>query len=325
MIYIIYLSLFIVFLVVGGPAHAQADRYRVEILVLTHLHHGEEPEERNRLADFSESIDFLTPPEEDAADEMGAEAEAAADLEDDAAGVTPAGDIGANLADAPILEIEAEDPATAVVHIEEMSEVMQEAWRRLRLSAPFRPEQYLSWEQSTDEPFPSLRVHDLEVIMIDDPYADLRELLEALQDVEQAGENGERDSVVFGDPSSLVPTEESEDPQLPDPTYFYRLDGSVMLKRSRFLHLDLDLRLREAVFEEHAPARRNLLTAYPGDAKSPQGVAEPPRPSSFLVYRLKQSRQVKTNRLEYFDSPVLGVLAYISAVETEVKPGDEAR
>ena len=47
-----------------------------------------------------------------------------------------------------------EEPWADVIAVESMGDVMLEAWRRLRLSARFRPEQYLSWEQSADEPFP---------------------------------------------------------------------------------------------------------------------------------------------------------------------------
>ena len=46
-------------------------------------------------------------------------------------------------------------------------------------------------------------------------------------------------------------------------------------------------------------------------------------PDSSLAFTLKQSRQVKTGRMEYFDSPVLGVLAYISLVETAAEDGGE--
>jgi hypothetical protein len=169
-----------------------------------------------------------------------------------------------------------------------MSNVMQEAWRRLRLSGPFRPEQYLSWEQGDQEPFPALRVHDLKAVMIDDPWAEFR--------IEP-----DNSATVFADAAGL------DGPALPDPITYYRLDGTVMLKRSRFLHLDLDLELREPVWAQ------DILVA--------QGMADiddqPVQPSSFQVHEMKQSRQVRTGRMEYFDGPVLGVLAWITAVEEE--------
>jgi hypothetical protein len=36
---------------------------------------------------------------------------------------------------------------------------------------------------------------------------------------------------------------------------------------------------------------------------------------------MEQNRQVKTGQVEYFDGPVLSVLAYVTAIEPE--PGDD--
>ena len=275
-------------------------RYRVEILVLTHLRHEAIPAEVDSLRDFSESLDFLV------AEDDGEEGEDTADpgtetIPSDealAAEQDPDNELlpDANLEEAPWADVE---------FVETMSEVMQQTWRRLRLSAPFRPQQYLSWEQGADEPFPLLRIHDTEVILIDDPYAELREAAAAGEKTSQA--------VVFSDQGNILPGASEEEPELPDATLFYRLDGTVMLRRTRFLHLNLDLVLREAVFDDPAEALAPVLsqesrTAAPG---------EPPEPTSFLVHALEQSRQVKSNRMEYFDGAVLSVLAWITSVEVE--------
>jgi hypothetical protein len=211
-----------------------------------------------------------------------------------------------------------EEPWADVIAVEDMSDVMRETWRRLRLSAPFRPEQYLSWEQSADEPFPSLRIHDLEVLQIDSFCTDLSETA-AFEAMEDDKEDEDR-PVVITNQGNILPgtaSEEAvenaaEEPELPDPTLFYRIDGTVMLRRSRFLHLDLDIELRQAVIDQQ------LLTPAPtlGD-ESESGEPELPLPPSFLIHQLKQSRQVKSRRMEYFDSPVLGVLAWITPFETE--------
>ncbi len=74
-------------------------------------------------------------------------------------------------------EDQPEDPWADVIAVEDMSDVMRETWRRLRLSAPFRPEQYLSWEQSANEPFPSLRIHDPDVLLIENSCTVLHETL----------------------------------------------------------------------------------------------------------------------------------------------------
>jgi len=284
-----YLILFIIYLLNVTPALAQDTRYRVELLVLTHLEHDQQPREHKQLEDYSQATDFLTPPE--------LEEEAA--IEDEV-GEDEVGEDEAEEKEADLVEtLEAEEPdPNAVVHVEEMSDVMSEAWRRLRLSAPFRPEQYLSWEQGSEAPFPTLRLHDLEEAMIVDPYAEQRlELLEQEQ------------STVIADPAGFDTVDETEEAGLPDPTVFYRLDGAVTLKRTRFLHLELDLQLREAVWDEET-------LAIVADLASEH---EKPRPSAFLVHALQQSRQVKTERMEYFDGPVLGVLAFITSIQVEAR------
>ena len=276
--YSYYLILFSICLLIITPALAQDTRYRVELLVLTHLNHDQQPRELKHLEDYSPATDFLTPPEPQ---EEGAEENAeAADL--------PEVDEAGNL-------LEEQNP-NALIHIEEMSDVMRESWRRLRLSGPFRPEQYLSWEQGSEAPFPALRVHDLEVIMVDDPFAEQRaELLEQEQ------------TTVFADNAGLNSLDGIEEPGLPEPTVFYRLDGAVTLKRTRFLHLDLDLQLREALWDQES---------LPGiEVLAPEN--EQPRPSAFRVQALQQSRQVKTGRMEYFDGPVLGVLAFVTSIQVD--------
>ncbi len=43
-----------------------------------------------------------------------------------------------------------------------------------------------------------------------------------------------------------------------------------------------------------------------------------PLPSAFLVHRLEQSRPVRSGRMEYFDGPVLGVLAWLSDISDTI-------
>jgi hypothetical protein len=299
----------------SGPlsATAQDDRYRIEVLVLTHLHHDVDPQEFKWLQDYSESLDFLTPPAEE-------EEDPCADLEEEEEAVLttfPADEAGTGIPEAeteseagPDGEVSEEDPATVILHIEEMSDVMQEAWRRLRLSAPFRPEQYLSWEQGRDEPFPSLRVHDLEVVLTDDPYADLRDPPEEDETLISGDTAGDGPDVITDQEECGADAEEDAQPELPDPVNFYRLDGTVKLTRTRFLHIDLDLQLREALFEDAA-----MLDPVPVAAADESEEPALPQPSSFLIHGLKQSRQIRTRRMEYFDSPVLGVLVYVTGIE----------
>lgn len=292
--YKIYLILFLAFIVPAGNTSAQDKNYRIEILVFRHLQHEAKPFETMELRDFSDSLDFLTPPKP----EEGGDSELGSPLE---------------TGELPEQELAEEEPWADVVHIEDKSEVMQDAWRRLRLSAPFRPEQYLSWVQSPNEPFPFLRIHNLEVVFIDDPYdeqgAELAALAEAAADAGQP--------MVFSDQGDALPGDPEQEPELPEPTLFHQIDGTVMLKRSRFLHLKLDLEMREAVYDENALTQDMIAREAMDSAELEVEEAVLPVPSSFLVHSLQQSRQVKSERMEYFDGPVISVLAYISSVEIE--------
>ena len=330
--YKILLISFITFFLCSGSATAQDKRYRVEILVFTHLQHDAEPREEMWLRDFSESLDFLKAPEEEDADSEnpdGVEGERLAANEAIAEDSVTAADAGIATEEFPPGEVPEEDleeiPWADVVPIETMGEVMQEAGRRLRLSAPFRPEQYLSWEQSADEPFPSLRIHNQEIVLIDDPYADLRA---ELAEKELESEPGAEKPIVFSDQGNILPgdpeAESEEESELPEPTLYHQIDGTVMLRRSRFLHMELDLELREAIFDEMAMTRA-LIAQEQFEGENPETNTETdlPRPSSFLIHRLQQSRQVKTARMEYFDGPVLSVLAYISSVEIDENESTE--
>ena len=77
-------------------------------------------------------------------------------------------------------------------------------------------------------------------------YARWRQLTQD-EEIEQEDEK----TVVFTDQANELPGdaiaqaagESAEESELPEPTLFYRIDGTVMLRRLRFLHLDLDLEL----------------------------------------------------------------------------------
>jgi len=293
MLYRLLLITIITFLSTLEPAQAENDRYRVEILVLTHLGHDQQPREVTRLEDFSTALDFLLPPEaEDSASTEQAEPETPG---------TESVDIGAEPAGP------GEESPDAVVHVAEMGPEMQDAWRRLRLSGPFRPLQYLAWEQGSDPPFPTLRVHDAEAILVEDPWAAQR-LAQTMAGGSSPDAFG---ATVVSDSIPAAPGE--GDDVLPEPIVYYRLDGTARLTRSRFLHLAVAIEWREPFFDSTQPV---IATATLG----PDGVPTEPVPAGFLVQRLEQSRSIRTGRMEYFDGPVLGVLAWISKVSDEPDP-----
>ncbi len=88
-----------------------------------------------------------------------------------------------------------------------------------------------------------------------------------------------------------------------------RLSGDARLYRSRFLHLALDLRLEGD--------RTEALTAegYGGDSLA---ALEP------TVYRLRESRKMRSGELHYFDHPRLGALAIVTPVEPAAAGVNEA-
>lgn len=321
--YTLFLIL-IISLLISTEALADDERYRVEVLVLLHLQHAEPGEVSERLRDYSNALDFLTPIPEPEPLPPGCEPEqevVAVSPEDgfttdsDAEVPEPESAVEAEAEEGSMTE-EAIDP-NAVIHITDMGPEMQEAWRRLRLSGPFRPLQYLAWEQGSSEPFPTLRVHDLQLVLEDDPYADLRaaeDELEALYGTEPAAEPGPAELTDNALPDCSPPPEDT----LPEPVRYYALDGTVSLLRSRFLHLVLDLQLREPLQAPPGELETQAVHALlPGVADQGQAVPAESQPEQFRVYALKQRRQVRSDRMEYFDNPVLGVLAWITPVVLE--------
>jgi len=265
-----YKTILIFFLVMMLPvrqAWSDEERYRVEVLVLYHLRHEQEPQEIQVLNDYSSALDFLQP-EETGTDQQ------APDVEEP---TTPAD--------------QAEDAPNAVLHVAEPGPEMQEAWRRLRASAPFRPLQYLAWEQGSNPPFPVLRVHDPEIVLVQDPWAEQRAAVQNTYGLDR------------------------ED-TLPDPVTYYRLDGTASLARSRFLHLAVTIEWREPIYDADDAVQSGPLQAA-GQAE-PGMEPEQLQPSAFLVHRIEQRRAVRTGRMEYFDSPALGVLAYVTRLEDAV-------
>jgi hypothetical protein len=202
-----------------------------------------------------------------------------------------------------------EDPAPLGV----MSDRMRAAWRRLEGRAGFEPLLFVNWEQSRIDYHPPIRIHDDELLL---------ERLDLPQGIVQLDLR-------------------AEDMFAPYRHFLYRLDGTVQLRRTRFLHLDVDLETRiELVFEESTdivaeaaaagsnPAQPAPTLVLSPDPESGHFWSEPgpfaplgPRDATPLpgawVHRLRESRQVRTDDLLYFDSPYLGVLARVTATAGE--------
>jgi len=94
---------------------------------------------------------------------------------------------------------------------------MDDVWRRLRSSEGYRPLVYTSWEQNRTDYYPPMRIHDTQII----------------------------DTQLRPPTNILVADLAAQDPLAAYRSVFYRIDGGVQLRRSRFLHLYLDLEYRE--------------------------------------------------------------------------------
>ena len=159
---------------------------------------------------------------------------------------------------------------------------MDDAWRRLRSSKNYRPLIYSAWEQNRTDYYPPMRIHDEQVIDTQ---------LRSLTDI-------------------MVADLSAEDPLAAYRSVYYQVDGGVQLKRSRFLHLFLDLEYRELI--PSTVRVPGLLGADPSPI-----VIETDNTNDYQVFSLKQNRQIQTGRLQYFDTPHFGVLVLVSAIAAD--------
>jgi len=175
--------------------------------------------------------------------------------------------------------------------IDEKSSQMDSTWRRLRSSKGYRPLHYASWEQNRIDYYPPVRIHDQQVI----------------------------DTQLQAPTNVLLADLTAEDPLAAYRSHFYQLDGSLQLRRSRFLHLYLDLELREEAFRstqteevEQQVAGESFFTTMDEPALTNTDVSAIP---GYGVYSLQQNRQVTTGKMQYFDTPNFGALVYVTRIQ----------
>jgi hypothetical protein len=228
-----------------------------------------------------------------------------------------------------------EDP----VRIDKQDGTFANIWSRLERLAEYEPLLRLTYEQSIFDFHPPVRVHGEEVLAEELRVDDWSAI--------QATIPG--DSV--GTATAGESTEETA--ALPTAQYF-RLDGKVHLRRSRFLHVDMDLEYRldgpawqrefglPPGFEWIGEGPEQARTPVPNPATEPEtrspapinalqpmskagpaladGSTVPenqPREEPFRVHRLQQSRQIRTNTLQYFDSAFLGAIVRVTEIADE--------
>ena len=160
------------------------------------------------------------------------------------------------------------------------SDAMENAWRRLRSSQDYRPMVYAAWRQNQVDYYPPMRIHDSQVI---------------------ATELRAPTVIMYADLTA-------EDPLQVYRSHFYQVDGSLQLRRSRFLHLYVDLEFRQQLLPDSYQENTLNTVDLPAETGgSSQGNVK------YGVYTLNQNRQISTSEMQYFDTPGYGVLVYVTS------------
>ena len=103
--------------------------------------------------------------------------------------------------------------------------------------------------------------------------------------------------------------------QLPEPdsgrTGPPLLTGTIRVSRGRFLHADLDVALREP------GGAGTSASASPAGETTPEA-------SRDRIYRMRESRRMRSGELHYLDHPTLGALLQVTPLAPEPAPAAEA-
>ena len=118
----------------------------------------------------------------------------------------------------------------------------------------------------------------------------------------------------------------------PQPAEPPRLEGTLKLILSRYLHIDADLLYREPLKSDEMPGTSAVTTPVTNDATTtPLNTAAPVhQPDLFMlaehaganenqalyhVYRMQQSRRMRSGELHYLDHPVFGLVVKVTPYE----------
>ena len=96
-----------------------------------------------------------------------------------------------------------------------------------------------------------------------------------------------------------------------------RLNGTLSVYLSRFLHLTLDLTLKHQNPQRLA-GRQHQLSVNGDDQPRAEVVFDMQFVESPIYYRIQEDRIFSNNELRYFDHPKFGVLAQISLIEENI-------
>ena len=259
-------------------------QYRVELIVFSHNSGRSDGYRTTALDDFSATLDPLKLAE---AEQAAAEAlERFQRLS------------GIAQADGDDRTGQATEPADVIpepyIAQAELSEPMQAALERLDRSGAYTPLTWRVWYQTAErnERTRWVRLHDEQIIdLMNSSNLDDRLNL-------QTGPN-----VIADEPATIE---------------HYRLDGRTRLRQRQFLHLHFDLEWRESAGRP-APILE-AGSSFDQPRIEPASIDQAP---AWRVHRFEQSRIVRVDRIEYFDSEWLGVIALLTRIEPP-EPEDEA-
>lgn len=153
---------------------------------------------------------------------------------------------------------------------------LQRDFRILKLSADYRPLLHLAWQQPGYDDDSGRAVH-------------LEKLVDSAAPEQQLPPELARNQI------------EDDTYQAPEPV----IDGTIRLRATRFLHVDVDI----AYFPSHF---LQTLRQQRQDAGNPGQLTVNPNAD---YVRLRESRKIKLNELHYFDNPLFGVLLQVTRVK----------
>lgn len=189
--------------------------------------------------------------------------------------------IGLIMDTAPPVEGEAPEPADAAelmpyLVLPEQAYRLGGVRRVLELSAAYRPLLHVAWQQQ------GLDVRDVRAVHLDNTRFEKK-----TPDADEAPADAELEQSGYTPPDKVF-------------------DGIIRLRKSRFLHLDVDFAYFPDTLEQPGPEARD------------EAAGRVRLPADYV--RLTESRRIKPDELHYFDHPLFGVIIQVRRLEPENTP-----
>ncbi len=268
------------------PEDVVADFFRIELILYKVLDGNGNAKLSNSISDYTDPIlmhELLLDAEEKAVTETETETETEKETDS----------LGPSITDITEIEIS-------------QSEVMENAWKRLRGSRSFRPLMYTQWNElragTVARHAPggvegnAVRVHGESIL------AEAQAHRSGIPPITIISADG------LGELIEIEPT--------------YKLDGKASFGQGRFLHINLDFEYRNRSADDfsHGLEQQPSMTA---EETAEQALV-------YKIYSLKKTRQIVPLKPELFDNEQFGVLVYLEEISpvdmansTDLSPLDE--